>query len=120
ITGVVDGIDALELIEQLSERRGESIDFGWNGRRMSEVKTLYEIGVRIHRDHRFELGFDTLHHDQRSGLMQQRYHARHNAADIEIACCLSDNRTVEFDNIWTQLPNAVEVRVAGAEIIDRD
>lgn len=88
--------------------------------RPAEQVTLIEIDIGFHADNGLVLGFHSFEQDHRAGLVDERGQIRQRAAHHAIARGSGRDRTVEFHDIGLQRPDAVEVRMAGAEIVDGD
>ncbi len=60
------------------------------------------------------------HQHQLPGLVQQRDEPRQHAFDMRMLARLRENAAVERDDIGPQIPHAVDVRMLGAEAVQRD
>jgi hypothetical protein len=66
------------------------------------------------------LGLDALHAHQRPGLVQNRDDAGEHVAHARLDADAARHLAVDLHDVRAQAPDAVEVRVAGAEIVDHD
>ena len=65
-------------------------------------------------------GLDALHHHQAARLVDQRHETGQDASHARRAHGFHDHRTIELHDVRFEPPNALEIRLARAEIVDRD
>src|SRR6267154_1050842 len=89
-------------------------------RRRSEVVALHQVGIRVGRAKRLGLGLDALHAYERARLVQHRDDPGEHSSRERLHRHAARHFAVDLDDVRPQLPDAVEIRVPRAEIVDHD
>ncbi|KGC93027.1 cyclic diguanylate phosphodiesterase domain protein [Burkholderia pseudomallei] len=86
----------------------------------AEAEALHEIDVGVHQDLQRVFVFDALREHHRARVMQHRDEMMNDPMRVACRERALEDRAVELHDVGLDLPDAVEVREAGAEIVDRD
>ena len=105
---------------EFPDARGSVAAIGRARSRPAEVKALNEIGVAGEGELRLVFGLDTLDQHELAGFVQQRDEARQNRGRRRAMRRMRKHHPVDFDDVGIELPHALEIRIAGAEVIERD
>jgi hypothetical protein len=76
--------------------------------------------LRVQRDEGLLRSLDAFHQHQRAALVKQRHHLFQHAARLGLERRTQHEAAVELDDLGLQPPHAVEVRMPGAEVVERD
>src|SRR6266849_5156164 len=85
-----------------------------------EIIALHQVGVGVDRAKRLGLGLDSLHAYERARLVEHRDDPGEHAPRERLDRHAARHLTVDLDDVRLQPPDAVEVRVPRAEIVDHD
>ncbi|MNV45679.1 hypothetical protein D3C71_1374850 [compost metagenome] len=85
-----------------------------------EIEALEHVGVGGNGHQGLVFAFHTLHDHQAAGLVQQADHAGENPLHPARMAGVLDQAAVDLDDVGFQIPDAVEVGVPSAEVIDGD
>jgi len=80
---------------------------------------LHEVDVATQRGVRAFVGLDTFHQHQAAALVQQRNHLRRDAARVGVHLGANHHAAIELDDLGTHAEHAVEIGMAGTEIVQR-
>ena len=89
-------------------------------RRQCEVIALHQVGVRVGRAKRLGFGLDSFHAYERARLVQHRDDPGEHASRKRLDRHAARHFAVDLDDVRLQPPDAVEVGVPRAEIVDHD
>src|SRR6266852_3946007 len=85
-----------------------------------EIIALHQVGVGVDRAKRLGLGLDSLHAYQRARLVEHRDDPGEHASRERLDRHTARHLAVDLDDVRLQPPDAIEVRVSRAEIVDHD
>src|SRR6266852_9230220 len=89
-------------------------------RRRSEVVALHQVGVRVGRAECLGFGLDSFHAYERARLVQDRDDPGEHAPRERLDRHAARHFPVDLDDVRLQPPDAVEVRIPRAKIVDHD
>src|SRR5712692_6167471 len=85
-----------------------------------EIIALHQVGVGVDRTKDLGLGLDSLHADERARLVEHRDDPGEHASRERLDRHTARHLAVDLDDVRLQPPDAIEVRVPRAEIVDHD